>query len=1047
MQPTFVGRERELGVLAELCQRAVGGRRQLVVVSGEAGIGKTWLCERAAVIAEGEGFEVVWGRCWPHGGAPALWPWPAVLTELIGPDGGRLLAQDSGRDRIDPERFVRFAAVAEQLASTGSDRPRMIIIDDAHNADESALLLTRFLAATLDRLPLMLVLARRTDPTAGGPTAEALHGELARDATTLPLYRFNLHDTATLLTAHGLDGSDHDVVSALLKLTSGSPLYLAQALGPGRSGSGLSGWGPATVQQAIADAIGRLPAGIQRIVAFAALLGVDADVGEIAALAQVPPAQVVAALRATEEAGLIDPAPGGFAFHDVVREAALHSLDTGQLLDAHARAAALLAGTGRPERVAYHALAAAPRSTADADVAITACRRAASALCRGFAYEPAAVLLERAAILVERRPDSAGRTEVLLERAEAVLACGRLTQARAAFDLATEAAQRVADPVLLARAVLGLGGVWVHEHRNPAVRGHVLARQRAALAGLPEQEQVLRIRLTVRLAAEAVYEGEPVQAVLDALAQSRALGDDRALAESLSLAHHALLAPEHAAVRRPLADEQIAVASSAGDGVLALFGLLWRTVDRYLMGSPEADRCLAELRQRADALSVATIGYIVACMDVMRLIRAGRLDEAEAAADPCLQRGLEVGDADATGYHASQLLTIRWLQGRDAELAELVAETASSPTLAKYEYGFRASVSGVLARGGRLAQARAALDPLVDLGLDTLPRSSTWLAAMVAIVEAARLLDDPIVAGQAAELLAPFAELPTMVSLATSCLGATSRALGLAALTVGDTTGAVRYLEHAVTANQRLTHLPAAALSQAQLAEALLARDAPGDVARARALLAEAAAGARAIGLTARAEDWAVQAAGLVSSNAPALLRHRGLEGWTVEVDESRIELPDLVGLGYLSELLIRPGEEVSAADLCGAGTAERWQDVLDPQAVDAYRRRVRDLDAAIDAADADADLAAAERLRLEREAIHAELTRSLGLGGRIRGFAATPERARTAVRKAIKRALDVISAADPILGDELRAAVRTGTGCRYTPAPGSPRQWKIDRG
>jgi predicted ATPase len=71
---TFVGRAHELAVLAGVRTRARGGRRQLVVVTGEAGVGKTWFCEEASAAAERDGFDVVWGRCWPHGGAAPLWP-------------------------------------------------------------------------------------------------------------------------------------------------------------------------------------------------------------------------------------------------------------------------------------------------------------------------------------------------------------------------------------------------------------------------------------------------------------------------------------------------------------------------------------------------------------------------------------------------------------------------------------------------------------------------------------------------------------------------------------------------------------------------------------------------------------------------------------------------------------------------------------------------------------------------------------------------------------------------------------------------------------
>lgn len=1030
----FVGRDHELAVLARLRARALQGRRQVAVVFGEAGIGKTWFCERVRADVKREGFEVVWGRSWPHGGAPALWPWPALLAELTGPEGARLLGSDENGDVSDgqhvaPERFARFAAVAERLRHSLCDRPTMIVIDDLHSADAGALLLTRFLIDALDRLPLVLLLARREE----GP---AFLDELSRDATTVPLRRFTMHETAALLAAYDQTDADPHVTAALLQVTGGLPLFLAHAIGHGWPSTS-----PATLRQAITDAIARLSPRTRHVLALAAVLGAEPVVGEVAALAKESRVAVVTAFTEAAASGLIHPAPGGCVFHDLVREAAIAQLDIPALLDAHARAAVLLIGTGHPERMAYHALAAAARSVADADVAIAACREAATALRRGFAYEQVAVLLEQAVRLAVHRPRDRDHIDLLLEHAEAVLACGRLTEARTAFGAATDAAEQAGDAVQLARAVLGLGGVWVHEHRNLAVRQRVLALQRAALAALPEQQLVLRCRLTVRLAAEAVYEGGPVQAVLDALAKARAVDDARTLAEALSLTHHALLGPEHTEIRLRLAGELIVVGSEAGDGVLALFGLLWRTVDLYLAGDPDAERSLTELRQRTDTLSVATVGYVVACIDVMRLIRAGHLEEAEAAAEQCLQLGQRVGDADATGCYGAQLLTIRWLQGRDAELADLVTATATSGTLAASEYGMRASIAVVLARGGRLAAARGALDSLLDRGLATLPQSSTWLGALVAIVEAARLLGDATAAAEAAALLRPYAALPVMPSLAVSCFGPVSRVLGLAALTTGDADAAVAYLEQAIASSQRWEHRPARVVCRAELADALLVRSQPTDAERAEALLQAAVAEARLLGLTRRQQQWSTRAAALRRPADPAILRQLTNGEWSLEIGDRRVSLPDLVGLRYLGTLLTHPGRDVCATDLCAAVSAIEHA-VLDPRAIAAYRRRLRELEAEIDDADADADLGRAERLRLERDAMTAELTSSLGLGARVRGFASPTERARTSVRKAVKRALDLITEAHPLLGAELRAAISTGSRCRYTPGG---RTWRVE--
>lgn len=249
------------------------------------------------------------------------------------------------------------------------------------------------------------------------------------------------------------------------------------------------------------------------------------------------------------------------------------------------------------------------------------------------------------------------------------------------------------------------------------------------------------------------------------------------------------------------------------------------------------------------------------------------------------------------------------------------------------------------------------------------------------------------------------------------------------------------HLDHAVETNQRWGHRPATAVCRAELAEALLERGRLADVERATALLDTAVAEAAATGLTQREREWSTRVAALRRPLPPAVLRTQGNDGWSLAIGDRRIALPDLVGLRYLGELLASPGQDVSATDLCAA-VSVGYHEVLDARAVAGYRRRLRDIDAEIDEADADADLGRVEGLRLEKDALTAELTGSLGLGGRVRDFASPTERARTSVRKALKRALDAIADADPVLGGELRDSVSTGTTCRYTPGA---RPWRIE--
>jgi hypothetical protein len=130
------------------------------------------------------------------------------------------------------------------------------------------------------------------------------------------------------------------------------------------------------------------------------------------------------------------------------------------------------------------------------------------------------------------------------------------------------------------------------------------------------------------------------------------------------------------------------------------------------------------------------------------------------------------------------------------------------------------------------------------------------------------------------------------------------------------------------------------------------------------------------------------------------------------------------VGMLYLAVLLANPGDEVPAADLvAGVGRLAEaglsTQDVLDPAAISAYRRRLRELDGAGSP---------------ERDWLEAQLSGATRMGGRPRRFTDDGERARIAVGKAIRRAITRIGQADTVLGEHLRDGVHTGIRCAYRP-------------
>jgi hypothetical protein len=633
---------------------------------------------------------------------------------------------------------------------------------------------------------------------------------------------------------------------------------------------------------------------------------------------------------------------------------------------------------------------------------------------------------------------AAGQDDVgsaLLTGERALFAEGDLRAGRKWLDAAYREAERNGDTEGMARAALGLGGLWVHEHRTAGDAAMVRTRQRDALA-LVEPQTSLALRLRVRLAGEEDYRTGEHAAILAMVGEAGRAGDSVALAEALSVAHHCVLGPEHGALRLKLASELIGEAARTARRGDRLMGVLWYTVDLFLGADPHAERRLEELRGLLADGDHLAVGFVVSAIEVMLAIRNGRFEEAEALAGACAERGVAVGDADAVGWYGAQLGTIRWYQGRITELIPMLAELVDSPTLSTRDNAYFAGLAVAAATAGDRRLAAGMLARVRGRDLAELPRSSSWLTSMYGVVEAAHLLGDAETSAQAYALLRPFARLPMIASLGVTCFGSVHHSLGVASLTTGDVARAVEHLRAAVRANQALGHWPAVVLSRSRLGAALALRDGARDE-TARRELALAAQDAATLGMAVPA------GAGSTADTGPPLVvcRRRGRQ-WHVELGPRSVLVEHSVGMRHLASLLVNPGYEILATDLAAvpglldaAGAADAavtsTQPVLDELAKQKYEERLTQLRAEIEERGPRGEV---DALRVERDWLVAELAASAGLSGRSRQFAGNPERARIAVGKAIRRALTRIAEADPVIGAELRATIQTGMRCCYRP-------------
>jgi hypothetical protein len=202
-------------------------------------------------------------------------------------------------------------------------------------------------------------------------------------------------------------------------------------------------------------------------------------------------------------------------------------------------------------------------------------------------------------------------------------------------------------------------------------------------------------------------------------------------------------------------------------------------------------------------------------------------------------------------------------------------------------------------------------------------------------------------------------------------------------------------------------------------------------------------------------------------ADGEAVLRNEG-DFWTIAYRGRTSRLRDGKGLHHLAHLLAHPSEEIRALELAtGSGGADEEVvdisrtegvsrtgaltgdlghagEMLDAQAKAAYKRRLTALRDELTEARETGNEERVAKAEGEIEALERELRRAIGRGGRDRRAASNAERARVAVRRSIRLALDRISAQNGDLGRLLFATIKTGGVCSYMPDDNYPVRWRL---
>ena len=251
---TLLGREREMAALRAALASASRGRGRLVLLSGEAGIGKTRLADAFAVEARDHGARVAWGRCWEAGGAPVYWPWlqavrsllrdiePDDLRRLVGPDGSHLaqvlpevrdvLPELPGLqdDDSDSARFQLFDSFSRLLRNAARDGPIVLILDDLHAADEPSLLLLRFVSMDLADTGIVVLAVYREGELAATDPRIGLLAEVARvsSAERLDPPGLTVDEVARYIELAASERPADGLAEAVHRETEGNPLFVGE---------------------------------------------------------------------------------------------------------------------------------------------------------------------------------------------------------------------------------------------------------------------------------------------------------------------------------------------------------------------------------------------------------------------------------------------------------------------------------------------------------------------------------------------------------------------------------------------------------------------------------------------------------------------------------------------------------------------------------------------------------------------------------------------------------------------------------------------------
>jgi tetratricopeptide (TPR) repeat protein len=1014
LRGVLVGRAGPRRRLGAALDAALAGHTRLVMVTGEAGIGKTTLIRTITTAAEGEAM-IGWGTCWDGGVAPGYWPWAQALgavVDCIGSERAVSLASDdadlltsilpalgrgSRHDFGDSAhaRFALFDAISRWLSHVAAVRPTVLVLDDLHWADQSSLELLDFVSRSVHSAPLLILGAHRPDEL--DAASQALLRGVAARGDHIPLDGLSLSEVCVLVAELAGPQVATESGRAIHRRSGGHPLFVRELASLGDAAGGESQAVPAMVREAIARRLARADSSTHSLLQAAAVVGQELTAELLGSVLGWEADQVDRAIDSGVALGVLLPALGGlpdrFA-HDLFRESVYYDLPSSKRTILHHRVAVALAaraerhGDVAPGELARHFIAALP--SADPECAVEWALNAAATESAALAFNEAAAhlsRLRRALAEVNGAVSDATSTDILVAEADALSRAGDPAGAKQLLLRARHHARRCPDGDYLAKVAFGVQHLG---SRFGMPRPDIVAILQEARDNVAD-DSALAARLTAAIARELQHSiaedrSEAPRLSSEALELARRTGDAATLAVCLLARHDVLWTPGSAVERLSVAQEIVSLATTVGDEEQRVEGLLLVANALLESGSPAFRPALQGYLTSIAALGQPRHRYLAMTRQAALALLDGRLDVAAELIESAAAFGENIREPDAGNVRRAQLLELTRARGDPEEQRAFAAEAVKwwvgMPGLA------HAVAAGLLARAGDLNDARHHVNTLRALGSWQADRSYMASTLLGNLADAAIALGDTELCAEILDELKPVASSCGVNGAVVAFAGSHAHFAGLVAVSLGRTEEAVKYLQCAVEVHEQLAAVTWEAASRAALA---------------------AAVGRR-----------------------PTLRRRQA--AWEITYRSEAATVADSKGVRDLAVLLRRPGVEVHVLELsgsphdCGAPI-----EMADRMALARYRQRLVDLDEDIAEAELNNDTGRLDRAESEREALLAELRSVTGLGGsaRLTGARAA-ERARKAVSARIKDAVRHLEQSMPQLADHLNRSIVTGAWCHY---------------